>query len=110
MPWYEYECCDCGSTHQAIVMQPEEEKALSCGGCGSMQLTRMISRCAFIRSDKQRVDEFDTQAAALPLRDERHVGLWAQKRMKDLGVLPGTDLGEKIERARSGKWIDGPLI
>jgi len=39
-------------------------------------------------------------------KDSRNVGLWTKKRMKDLGVDPGPQLDEIVEKGRTGKILD----
>jgi hypothetical protein len=38
--------------------------------------------------------------------DDRNVGLWAQKRLNQLGVDLGPKFDETLEKARSGKILD----
>jgi hypothetical protein len=39
-------------------------------------------------------------------KDSRNVGLWAKKRMKELGVDLGPKMDEIVERGRTGKILD----
>jgi hypothetical protein len=68
----------------------------------------MISRVVIHKSESQRLAEFDTRKRQDDsfYKDERNVGLWAKKRVKELGVDLGPSLDETIEKARTGKISD----
>jgi hypothetical protein len=61
-----------------------------------------------IKTESQRLAEFDTRKRPDDsfYKDERNVGLWAKKRVKELGVDLGHSLDETIEKARTGKILD----
>jgi len=108
MPIYEYRCQECGAMTSAIILKPEKEKEVSCGKCGGKDLSRLVSRFALHKTEAQRVADFDTKAAQDDsfYKDDRNVGLWAKKRVKELGADLGSDFDETIDRARSGKILD----
>jgi putative FmdB family regulatory protein len=112
MPLYEYQCRKCGRINTALVLNTQEEKELHCGRCQSPDLDRILSRFALHKTETQRVDEFDArdQRNDSFYKDDRNVGLWAKKRMKQLGVDLGSGFDETVENARSGKLPDGELI
>jgi len=39
-------------------------------------------------------------------KDSRNVGLWAEKRMRELGVDLGPKMDEIVERGRTGKILE----
>jgi hypothetical protein len=39
-------------------------------------------------------------------KDSRNIGLWAKKRMRELGVDLGPKMDEIVERGRTGKILD----
>jgi putative FmdB family regulatory protein len=112
MPIYEYMCNECGRINTALILNIQEEDELQCGNCRSSDLQRVLSRFALHKSEGQRVDEFDprSQRDDSFYKDDRNVGLWAKKRMKQLGVDLGYGFDETVEKARSGKLPDGELI
>ena len=112
MPLYEYRCNACGRINTALILKPEEEDNLQCGNCNSLALVRILSRFALHKTEAQRVDEFDPRSQRNDsfYKDDRNVGLWAQKRMKQLGVDLGSSFDETVEKARSGKLPEGDLI
>ena len=112
MPLYEYQCNECGGINTALILKPREEENLQCRRCQSRALVRILSRFALHKSEAQRVDDFDPRAQRNDsfYKDDRNVGLWAQKRMKQLGVDLGSSFDETVENARSGKLPEGDLI
>jgi hypothetical protein len=59
-------------------------------------------------AESQRLTEFDTRRPRDDsfYKDDRNVGLWAKKRVKELGVDLGSSFDETVEKARSGKILD----
>jgi putative FmdB family regulatory protein len=112
MPLYEYKCKECGRINTALILKPREEEKLQCGRCRSPDLDRILSRFALHKTEAQRVDEFDplSQRSDSFYKDDRNVGLWAKKRMKQLGVDLGSGFDETVEKARSGKLPEGELL
>jgi len=102
----------CGRINTALILKPREEEGLQCGNCRSSDLQRVLSRFAVHKTEGQRVDEFDPRASRGDhfYKDDRNVGLWAKKRMQQLGVDLGPSFDETVEKARSGKLPDGELI
>jgi hypothetical protein len=49
-------------------------------------------------SSKRRGDDY--------YKDSRNIGLWAKKRMRELGVDLGPKMDEIVERGRTGKILD----
>jgi len=108
MPIYEYCCESCQGIMSALILKPDEEKNLSCRYCRSQQIVRILSSCSVHKSDAQRVAEFDPKAPKGNgfYSDDRNVGLWAQKRLNQLGVDLGSQFDETLEKARSGKILN----
>ena len=112
MPIYEYQCTACRRFMSALILKPEEEKGLVCRHCRAAELSRVPARFALHKTEAQRVAEFKSsdQNSDSFYRDDRNVGLWAKKRMQQLGVDLGSQFEETVEKARSGKLPDGDLI
>lgn len=112
MPLYEYQCRECGGINTALILKLQEEENLQCGNCHSQELARVLSRFALHKTEAQRVDEFDARAQRNDsfYKDDRNVGLWAKKRMQQLGVDLGSSFDETVENARNGKLPEGELI
>ncbi|MEW6439345.1 MAG: zinc ribbon domain-containing protein [bacterium] len=108
MPIYEYACNACGRKSSILVRLRNESQTLRCKHCGSDQLRRLLSGFALHKSESGRLRELDTQRRPDDsyYRDDRNIGLWAKKRMQELGVDLGDKLDEKIEKARTSKLDD----
>lgn len=108
MPIYEYRCESCQGVISALILKPEEEQNLSCRYCRSRRIVRILSSCSVHKTDARRVAEFDPKARKENsfYHDDRNVGLWAQKRLNQLGVDLGPQFNETLEKARSGKILD----
>ena len=111
MPLYEYQCRQCGAINTTLVLKLREEENLQCGRCQSPTLVRILSRFALHKTEAQRVAEFDPRSQRNDsfYKDDRNVGLWAKKRMQQLGVDLGSSFDETVEKARSGKLPDSDL-
>jgi len=108
MPIYEYECLACGKLTSALIMKAGEEAELLCKHCQGRDLKRVISRVVWHKTEEQRLAEFNTRARQDDsfYRDDRNIGMWAKKRLKEMNVDLGPQMDETIEKARSGKILD----
>lgn len=110
MPIYEYSCQACGHEFSKLIMKQHDEQQLVCPSCGATEWKRLISRVRFHLSESERIERHDPRARQSDsfYRDSRNIGLGARKRMKELGLDPGSAFGEKLEKARSNpaKFID----
>lgn len=111
MPIYEYRCESCGRITGALILGQGDEASLRCGHCKSVCLNRIFSRFAVHKTEQQRIDDFDTRAARKDefYRDDRNVGLWAKKRLNQMGVDLGPQFEETVEKARSGKLQENDI-
>lgn len=109
MPIYEYNCEACGGITSQLILNSIEKKIPSCRACGSVQVQRVLSQVVLHRSETSRLAAFDPGAAqgAEFYQDPRNVGLWAKKRAQQMGVHLGTAFEETVEKARTGKILDG---
>jgi putative FmdB family regulatory protein len=108
MPIYEYECKSCGMRFSELVMKVAAESGVRCKGCGSAQLSRLISRVVVMRTEESRMENIDTGKSHNEsyYRDSRNIGLWAKKRARELGADLGPRFEETLDKARSGKILD----
>lgn len=103
MPIYEYQCGECGSAFQRLIMKAREEEALVCPVCGDRGLSRLISRVVYHASEQARLDSYDPRARQGDsyYRDSRNIGLHAEKRAREMGVDLGSGFKEKLEKLRT---------
>ena len=108
MPIYEFRCNGCRKRVEIFTRMVGQPYEAVCDGCGGSDLRRMISRVALHRSEADRLADFDTsrEPGADYYRDSRNVGLFAKKRMAELGMddmMPQID--EIVEKGRSGELL-----
>ena len=108
MPIYEYRCNQCGKEFSELLLRPKEMKKVRCKYCHSADLTRLVSSFSVHQTEESRVAQFDTSKPRGDefYKDSRNVGLWAKKRMKELGVDLGPKMDEIVEKGRTGKILD----
>lgn len=108
MPIYEYLCRPCGRVMSVLVLKPEDETSVRCSKCGKSGLVKVLSRFCVHKTEAQRLKEFDPKAAREDsfYKDSRNVGLWAKKRLQELGADLGPELDEIVERGRTGKILE----
>lgn len=108
MPIYEYECQGCGFISGHLVMKPSDRRKLTCRQCESKKLRKVMSRFASHKSEAQRLDEFSPSDARGDTfyKDDRNIGLWAQKRAQQMGLDLGEGFQETLEKGRSKKILD----
>lgn len=111
---YEYQCSKCRARTTVFTRGYAEVSAPTCAKCGSSETVRVISSFAYHRSMTSRLEEFDTSKPRGDdyYKDSRNIGLWARKRIRELGADPDTvrDVDQVVERATekalSGKLLD----
>jgi putative FmdB family regulatory protein len=108
MPIYEYRCEVCERMTVALILRPTDEGSVRCSHCGDARLIRVLSQFSIHKSEAQRLKGFDTGAPRDEAfyRDSRNIGLWAKKRIQELGTDLGPDFDEVVERARTGKILE----
>ncbi|MBI2320951.1 MAG: zinc ribbon domain-containing protein [Chloroflexi bacterium] len=102
MPTYEYRCPDCNARTSIFVQRYEPPAAPTCRQCGGSGLERLIFAPAYHRADGDRLADLDTSHAQGEdyYRDDRNVGLWAKRRLQELGHDPGPEFEGIIEKAK----------
>lgn len=108
MPIFEYKCKACQRKFSLLLLKARDLYEENCPYCQAPDIVRLPScfcvqqsegsRMANLNLSRPRDSEF--------YKDNRNIGLWAKKRMSQLGVKPSTQMEEVIERARCGKILD----
>jgi len=108
MPIYEYQCNQCDREFSQLFLKSREMKKVKCKFCGSNDLKKLISSFSVHQTEESRLGSFDTSKPKGDdfYRDSRNVGLWAKKRMKEMGVDLGPKMDEIVERGRTGKILE----
>jgi len=108
MPIYEYRCNRCKKEFSQLFLNPKVIVGIKCKFCSGTDLTRLLSAFCVHQTEESRLADFDTSAPSTNefYKDSRNVGLWAKKRMKQMGVDLGSKLDEVVEKGRTGKILD----
>lgn len=94
MPLYEYRCRQCGRKSILLHGMTAEPDRLVCEHCGSVDLTRLVSRFSRARSEDSRIEELSDMVEAMPDPDSP-----SQMRgmLKEMGKALDEDFSEEIE-------------
>ncbi len=108
MPIYEYRCNKCEKEFSQLILNPKEIGQVRCKFCNSSNLTKLLSSFSVHQTEESRLSSFDTSGPRGDefYKDSRNVGLWAKKRMRELGVDLGPKMDEIVEKGRTGKILD----
>ncbi len=108
MPIYEYRCNQCRKEFSELFLNAEEVDKIRCKYCHGRNLTKLVSSFRVHQTEESRLGGFDTSKPQGDefYKDSRNVGLWAKKRMRELGVDLGPKMDEIVERGRTGKILE----
>lgn len=101
MPIYEYRCGDCGKISSFLTFSVKEAFTPSCKHCGSNNLTKIVSRVAFLRSEESRLESLadPSKMAGLDENDPKSIARWMKKMGKEMGEDMGEDFDQAVEEA-----------
>lgn len=108
MPIYEYYCTDC---HQRLnlffrTFTAASESEPSCPNCGSVQLRRLVSRVAVLRSEEARMEALSDPSmfSGLDEEDPRAMGRMMRQMSNEMGEeMDDPEFNEVIDRLESGQ-------
>ena len=105
MPIYEYECHGCRRRVSLLVLSPSTAAAPRCPRCGSLELSRLMSRFATVKSEDARLESLadPSQYGDLDENDPRSMARF----MKRMGDEMGEDLGEDVDAAMEEAIAEG---
>jgi putative FmdB family regulatory protein len=108
MPIYEYRCNNCRKEFGQLFLNPKEIDNARCRYCNSKNITRLLSSFSVHQTEESRLSNFETSKprGADFYKDSRNIGVWAKKRMRELGVDLGPKMDEIVEKGRTGKILD----
>lgn len=108
MPIYEYLCNECNKEFSQLFLNIREISQVRCKFCNSKNLTKLVSSFSVHQTEESRLANFDTSKPRGDdfYKDTRNIGLWAKKRMRELGVDLGPKMDEIVEKGRTGKILE----
>jgi putative FmdB family regulatory protein len=113
MPIYEYRCSDCGQKTQVLTLSVKLPVQPKCRHCGGLNLKKLVSRVAVLRSEESRLESLadPSSLSGLDENDPKSVARWMKKMGKEMGEDSGEGIDEEVEKAMeeaaSGKGTEG---
>jgi putative FmdB family regulatory protein len=101
MPIYEYHCADCRRAVSLLVMRIADPTPPRCPRCGGLELRRLMSRFATVRSEEDRLDSLadPSSLGGLDEDDPKSVARWMKKMGSEMGEDAGDDWGDTVDEA-----------
>jgi putative FmdB family regulatory protein len=101
MPIYEYRCADCGRKTQVLTLSVKTAVEPKCRHCGGANLTKLVSRVAFLRSEESRLESLadPSSLSGLDENDPKSVARWMKKMGREMGEEAGEDFDGEVDRA-----------
>ena len=107
MPIYEYECQGCHRRVSFLIRTLSAAEAPRCPRCGSVALSRLMSRFATVKSEDARLDSLSDPSSFgdLDENDPQSVARFVKK----MGHEMGEDLGEDLDAAMDEAMDEGDM-
>jgi putative FmdB family regulatory protein len=108
MPIYDYRCQGCQRRISLLFQTYAAADHAACPHCGSTDLSRLVTRFAFKRSEETILDDLADAAAAgeVDESDPRTIARWARKMGHTMGDELGPDYAEMVDRMEAGELPD----
>ena len=104
MPIYEYRCNQCRRVTSQFLRSFSDEKVPLCQHCGSLDLSRLISRVTVMKSWSESLDwmpSFET-LSDVDEDDPRDLARWMKKWRRDMGTELGSDFRDMQDMLEAG--------
>lgn len=110
MPIYDYRCGACRrrSSLYYQTFASAERAQPRCEHCGSVDVSRMVSRIAFLKSEDSRMEDMADPSALgdVDENDPRSIARWARKMGEQMGEDLGDDFKEMVDQMEAGEMPD----
>ena len=107
MPIYEYRCADCKRRVSLLYQTFSAASAATptCTNCGSLKLTRLVSRVYQLKSEDAQLDDLADPSSFgdLDENDPKSVARWARKLGQQMGEDLGDDWGDMVDKLEAGE-------
>lgn len=103
VPIYEYECQGCRRRVSLLVRSLSSPFSPRCPRCGGVELSRLMSRFATVKSEDARLESLadPSQYSDLDENDPKSVARFMKKMGQEMGEDLGDDLDAAMEEASS---------
>ena len=108
MPVFEFRCSRCGKKFSKLIGMTADSTAPACPTCGTTEVKKLISRFSRIKSDDERLDDFEDAAFAAE-DDPRAARRLMSEMGKELGEDSDEDFDELIDEAEGELSEDGDV-
>jgi putative FmdB family regulatory protein len=101
MPIYEYRCRACRKRSTFLTLSVSAAYEPKCKHCGSLDMEKLVSRVAMLRSEESRMESLADPAglSGLDEDDPASVSRWMKKMGREMGEDLGEDFEEEMDRA-----------
>jgi putative FmdB family regulatory protein len=107
MPIYEYGCYDCHKRVNVFFRSfvEVETKQAACPRCGGVNLKRLVSKVAVLRSEESRMESLADPGslAGLDENDPKSMARWMRKMSSEMGEDLGPEFNEVVDRLEAGR-------
>lgn len=107
MPIFEYECQGCHRRFSVLVGVLANSRTPACPGCGGVQLDRLVSRFARVRSEDDTLDSLTDESAFGDVEnDPKAMRKWVREMGKAMDEDLDGDLEQAMEEEMTGSGVD----
>ncbi|MCX8159339.1 MAG: zinc ribbon domain-containing protein [Candidatus Saccharicenans sp.] len=101
MPIYEFRCQDCRRKSSFLILSVHSQFEPRCQHCGSLKLTRLISRVGVLKSEESRLESLadPSKLGGLDEKDPKSLARWMKKLGREMGEEVGPDFEDEVDRA-----------
>lgn len=99
MPLFEFRCRSCKRRFTQLVGMTTDSREPACPSCGSADVHKLVSRFQRLRSDDERLDEFEDAALAGDPDDPRAMSRLMREMGRELAEDGEDDFEELMEEA-----------
>ncbi|PIE52470.1 hypothetical protein CSA37_06700 [Candidatus Fermentibacteria bacterium] len=103
MPIYEYYCKACNTIYQFLMRGDRKEADLTCPGCSSRELERVMSTFTATVFRKKSDDELAADLADVDENDPRSMAKAVRQMADEMGEELGPELEHALNRLESGE-------
>jgi len=107
MPLFEFRCSGCGKKFSQLVGMTADSSEPRCPRCGSVEVSKLISRFSRVRSEDEVFESLEDAAMAGDMDDPRSMSKLVREMGKELGEDGGEDFEEMLEQEMTGEEGEG---
>ncbi len=104
MPIYEYQCQECHRVSGFLILNLNEAFTPVCPRCGSLTLTRVLSKVHVRLSEETRLERLSDPSAwgGVDENDPKSMARMLKKMTQEMGEESGDEVDQMVEEAMAG--------